>query len=160
MKITVVLLSVFTVVVLGFVLFFTLVLDHWVGLLAFQGRYVAFSLLLAGSIGAGWLVVSKRVALGVGAAALALLLAPFFLSEPSSRILRQVLNDVESGMPGELVIGMVEAAYEDSEYVMPRINHEADRIHVSLSSQHPGDCTALIFHLANGVVVKSEFSAD
>lgn len=160
MKTTVALLSLLTVFVLGVLVCFVMALDDWVGILAFGAQYFGFSLLVAVALGVGWTVVSNRVAIGVGVVALALLLAPYFFTEPSSRILRQVLNEVESGMPGDLVVGLVEAAYRDSDYVMPRINHETDRLFVSLSSQHPGDCTAIVFQLANGVVVSGSFSVD
>ena len=135
-------------------------LDDWLGILAFKYRYLAFCLLVAGTVSTAWLANSRKCALTLGLSVFALLMTPFFMSEPSSRILRGVLIDVQPGTHGDEIEEMVWNAYSESVYVMPRITRSDKRIHVSLLTQEPGDCTAAIFYLADGVVVNAEFSAD
>lgn len=141
-------------------LYFVYALDDWLGILAYQYRYLGFSVFSSSAVAASWLAKSKKSAVITGLVAFALLLSPFVVGEPSSRILRRVLIDVQTGMHGDEVEEMVRNAYGDSGYVMPEMKRDENRIHVSLLTQEPGDCTAAIFHLANGVVVRDEFSAD
>lgn len=152
--------SVFTIGLLAFLLFLAVILDDWLGLLAYRAGYLLFCLGIAGLIAMAWTARSNRSALIAGSASFLLLLIPLFVNQPSSRILRSILLQVQTGMPADLVETLVEEAYRDSGYVMPRINRDADRIHVSLSSQHPGDCTAAVFDLSGGRVVRDRFSAD
>ena len=65
-------------------------------------------------------------------------------------------------------------AYEGSAYAPPSISREQsnvlmepgqparqlERVHVSLLSQDPGNCTAIIFLVEDGLVVHRFFSAD
>lgn len=135
-------------------------LDGWLGVLAFLPQYAAACALVAGVIGAAWMLRSRRSAVAVGSVAFALLMSLYVVNEPSSRILRGVLLDVETGTPSEDVEGMVVRAYAGSGYALPLISVDDDRLHVSLMTQQPGDCTAAVFHIDRGVVVRSEFSAD
>ena len=155
-----ILLSALTAGAVALLLFFVYGLDDWLGILAFQYRYLGFCLVIAGLAAAAWLAKSKKSSLVAGLAVFALLVSPIFTTEPSSRILRKVLIDVQAGMDGDDVEEIVRSAYRESGYVMPRIQRDDKRIHVSLLTQAPGDCTAAIFYLADGVVVGDEFSAD
>lgn len=155
-----VLLTTLTAGLMAILLYMVCGLDDWLGILAFKYQYLAFCVLVAGTVATAWLAKSRRSSLAVGLSAFTLLVSPYFMSEPSSRILRGLLIDVQVGTHGDEVEEMVRNAYSESGYVMPRIKRSDSRILVSLLTQEHGDCTAAIFHLANGVVVNAEFCAD
>lgn len=155
-----VLMTTMTAGVVALLLYVVYCLDDWLGILAFQYQYLAFCVLIAGTVATAWLAKSKTSSVVAGLTVIAVFLSPYVLGEPSSRILRKILIEVRAGTPGNEVEDRVIHAYQESGYVMPRITRSDRRIHVSLLTQAPGDCTAAIFHLANGVVVSDEFSAD
>lgn len=155
-----ILLTTLTVGLIAILLYLVYGIDNWLGILAFTYQYLAFCVLIAGAVAAAWLAKSRRLALTAGLIAFALLVSPYLLRESSSRILRRVLSEVKVGTPADEVERIVTKAYMDSGYAMPRITRTDSRIHVSLLSQEPGDCTAAIFYLDDGLVIRDEFSAD
>lgn len=143
-----------------FVVVVVFALDDWVGLLAFKLQYGTFCLVTASVIAGLWLPHSRRSASCACLATLLLLMSPYLYDTPSSRILRKLLIDVKPGTPGDDIENRVRLAYQGSGYVLPQITRDPDRVYVSLLSQSPGNCTAAIFYLAEGVVIRDEFSAD
>ena len=141
-------------------LYVVLGLDDWLGVLAFKYQYLGFCALVSGSVAVAWLLESKRLSMVAGLTVLALLMSPYLVSKPSSRILREILIEVGVGSGSDEVERAVKAAYKDSGFVMPRVTTGDERILVSLLTQASGDCTAAIFYLQGGTVVGSEFSAD
>ena len=149
-----------TTLVVAVILYVAYGLDDWLGLLAYKPQYLALCVLVACGLATLWLDQSKRAAYVVGFGVFTLLVSPYLAAEPSARILRGVLIDVQPGMEADRVVALVESAYQDSDYEMPRIEHEAHRIFVSLLAHPPGHCTAAIILLEDGKVVKDRFSAD
>lgn len=146
----------------GVMLLVIYALDDWLGLLAYKTHYLAFCGLFSLAVFAIVRLAARRQAVPVAAGliALALLITPYLIGTPSSRILRAVLIDVQPGMVDEYVEALVVSAYQDSGYAMPIITRETDRMLVSLQSQRVGDVTSAIFLLDNGVVVSDSFSPD
>lgn len=146
--------------IIAFLLYMIVMLDSWLGILAFEFRYLIFAMVVAGMIAGVWLGRSRKASIAAGTIVLTMLMTPYLFAEPSSRILREVLLDVQPGTHVDQVEELVSDAYKDSGYVMPRMKRDPDRLHVSLLSQHPGDCTAAIFRLKDNRVIQSTFSAD
>ena len=135
--------------------------DLWLGFLAYKTYYLTFAVLFAVGIVLLFRQANFRpFSIIAGVFVLGLLVSPYFFSNPSSRILRGVLIDVQPGTPAEEVAIIVQEAYENSGYEMPIITPESSRIHVSLRSQSPGDVTAAIFQIENGLVVSDSYSPD
>ena len=135
-------------------------LDDWQGMLAYMPQYLTVSLVVAGLVGAAWLARSRVAALTAGAATLAVLLWPYSGEQPSSRILRRLLLDVEVGTPAEQVPELIAAAYESSRFITPSVEESPARVSVFLGNQRRGDATSATFYVEDGVVVGSSFSAD
>ena len=154
-----ILMAILTTGLVAVLLFLSYCLDDWLGLLAFRSQYLALCLIVSGTLASFWMTTSRKLSAIVGLSIFLLLLLPYALQTPSSRILRNILNEVVIGASEDDVVSVVETAYRDSGYV-PGIKRSANRIYVSLSTVASGDCTAAVFYLKNGQVVRSEFYED
>jgi hypothetical protein len=156
---TIILTTMMTLFV-GLLLFLVYVLDGVFGLLAYKAEYVSICVVISCAAALLLYDTPKKFTVPFGVVVFALLASPYFISEPSTRILRQVLIEARPGTEADKVVEIVHAAYHDSAYVMPRINRESNRIHVSLLTQRDRSCTAAIFILKDGVVVEGRYSPD
>ena len=144
------------------------------GVVAYSYRYLLFCILVSLVSVAQWYVVyGKRAAL-VGLVVFSLFAGQFFLPSPSERILRSAMLKIPLGSDASDIETIVLQAYEGSAYAPPSISREQsnvvmepgqsarqlERVHVSLLSQDPGNCTAITFLVEDGVVVHRFFSAD
>ena len=136
------------------------VLDQWLGIAAYTYRYLLFCVICGGLYWVMWRPISKRYSRIIGLVCLIVLSANLAITAPSERILRNILIRIPLGSPVESIEPMVHEAYNGTRYVMPRITSDENRVHVSLLSQQPGNCTAIIFRIENDVVVDKWFSAD
>jgi len=152
--------TILSVTIVAALLTAIIILDDWLGTLAFTIPYLACCLFGAILVASLWHRSVSKSSMTAGLLTLCALLAPYFLSKPSSRILREVLLETETGTPGEQVVAMLQDAYRDSPYAMPQINHDDRRIDVSLWPQAPGDSTCALFHLADGKVQGTQFIRD
>ena len=155
-----ILLAILTTGLVAVLFFLSYCLDDWLGLLAFKYQYLAICLIVSAALASFWLTTSRKLSAVVGLTIFLLFLLPYALHTPTSRILRSILNEVLIGASEYDVVSAVEAAYRDSDYVMPRIKRSANRIYVSRNTDGTGDCTAAVFYLKNGQVIRSEFSED
>lgn len=153
---------------------FALIADQLYGVFAYTYRYLLFCILVALVSVAQWYgVYGKRAAL-VGFVVFSLFAGQFFLPPPSERILRSAMLKFPLGSDASDIETIVLQAYEGSAYAPPSISREQsnvlmepgqparqlERVHVSLLSQDPGNCTAIIFLVEDGLVVHRFFSAD
>ena len=96
--------------------------DLWLGFLAYKTYYLTFAVLFAVGIVLLFRQANFRpFSIIAGVFVLGLLVSPYFFSNPSSRILRGVLIDVQPGTPAKEVAIIVQEAYEYSGYEMPII---------------------------------------
>jgi len=154
------LLAILSILVVGIVAFFAYALDQWLGIAAFTGRYIAFSAMLALLVAASWLAFLKKGAIGIAFTVFAILAGIILLPPPSERILRTALLRIPAGTHASEIERIVKEEYEGSGYALPGITEEPNRIHISLLSQEPGNCTAITFETKDGVVVSGHFMAD
>ena len=155
-----ILLTIISIALLGMLSYLVWGFDQWLGIVAYTLPYLLFCVATGLLFWGAWLPVLQKRAVIVGSLVFAMLAVNFVLPPPSERILRSVLLRVTPGTNVDAVEGIVEDAYDGSSYKLPQITHEPDRIHVSLLSQEAGNCTALIIHTNDGVVVSSSYSAD
>jgi len=152
-----------TIATAGATLFVLLIvhgLDDWLGILAYPLRYVAIASGLAGLVALPWFLHNNRSGSLAGGLALLTLLTPYVTPAPSSRLLRSAMISVPFGATEVQVRASVAEAYARSDYELPLIQSEENKIHVSLSNQRPGDCTSVSFHTEAGRVVHKSFSCD
>ena len=152
------------------VLLFTLVAsvayiaDQMLGVVAFTYGYLAFCLLAALAFGAAWHACFPKSAPAFALVVFGILAANFLLPPPSERLLRSAMLEAGPGTDASAIVDIVKQQYEDSPYAMPQIHEDKaggfDRVHVSLLSQKPGNCTSVIFLIENGKVSRSVFSPD
>ena len=152
--------AVVTAMGVAFLLYIIHYLDEWEGILAFRSKYIVFSLIFASAFASAWLLASRRKAVTVGLTVFALLMSLYVVTTPSARILRKVLIDFQPGTRGEEVKELIEQAYSGSCYDSPTFVHSPDSIYVSLYDHYPGHWTLAVFHLKDGLVVRTEFLAD
>ena len=71
---------------------------------------------------------------------------------------------IPPGTDADAIETIVKQEYQNSPYALPRISEDRaagfERVHVSLWSQEAGNCTAILFLVEDGVVVRSMFSRD
>lgn len=155
-----ILLTTLSVILLAVLCFFAYGLDQWLGIVACTWPYLLFCTISALLFWGAWFPILRKHSLVVGLAVFSILSANFLLPPPSERILRSVLLKIHPGTSSDSIQAIVEQEYEGSGYPLPRITREDSRIHVSLLSQEPGNCTALILNTKDGAVISSEYSAD
>lgn len=154
------LLAVLSAILLTILGFLAYRLDQWLGIVAFTYPYLLFCAIVALLYWAAWVPILKKHAFVVGFAVFAILSANFLLPPPSERLLRSVLLRIPPGTNSDSIDKIVEEEYDGSGYVLPKNTREDTRVYVSLLSQRSGNCTALIINTEEGVVVRSEYSAD
>lgn len=152
------------VLLVGLVAYSAYVADQWLGVVAFTYRYLLFCIIGSVVLGAIWFGVFKKHTLLVGLGVFSLLAANYFLSPPSERLLRSAMLKIPPGTDADAIETIVKQEYQNSPYVLPRISEDRaagfERVHVSLLSQEAGNCTAILFLVEDGVVVRSMFSRD
>lgn len=139
---------------------FTNALDHWLGIGAYSWAIVVMSLVFALFFGTWWKQGTERNALWMGLGVFLLFVGILFLPPPSERILRSAMLKVAVGTDADAIDEIVAEEYQGSPYVFPAITVDEERVRVSLLSQDPGNCTAIIFKIVDGKVVQREFMAD
>ena len=144
----------------GMILYLAYMMDQWVGVMAFTWQYLVFCLVVAMIVGATWIPLLNKLACIAVVVAFALLAVNLLLPPPSERILRSASIRLAPGDSAESIHQVLQEAYDGSDYGLPTITEEPDRIFVSLISQEPGNCTALIIHLKDDMMVSSEYLAD
>ena len=149
---SVVLLSLVTYLAYGF--------DQWIGMMAYTWAYLLFCVIAAIVIGAAWMpLLNKRA--GIAAlVAFATLAVHLVMPPPSERILRSALFEMPVGTSAQSIQGIVQKQYDGSQYKMPQISRDEERIYVSLINQEPGNCTGLTIHLRDEKVIRTEYMAD
>ena len=168
------LLLILYVVIVAVFACFALIADQLYGVVAYTYRYLLFCILVSLVSVAQWYgVYGKRAAL-VGFVVFSLFAGQFFLPSPSERILRSAMIKIPPGTDAGEIETIVLQAYEGSAYAPPSISREQSKVHmepdqparelesvhVSLSSQDPGNCTAIAFLVEDGVVVHRFFAPD
>jgi len=158
------LLVILFVLLVGLAAYSAYVADQWLGVVAFTYRYLLFCIIGSLVLGAIWFGVFKKHALLVGLVVFSLLAANYFVSPPSERLLRSAMLKIPPGTDADAIETTVKQEYQNSPYVLPRISEDRaagfERVHVSLLSQEAGNCTAILFLVEDGVVVRSMFSRD
>jgi hypothetical protein len=138
--------------------------DQMFGVVAFTYGYLAFCLLAALAFGGAWHACFPKSAPAFALGVFAILAANFLLPPPSERLLRSAMLKAAPGTDASAIVDIVKQQYEGSPYAMPRIYEDKaggfDRVHVSLLSQKPGNCTSVIFLIEDGKVSRSIFSPD
>lgn len=143
-----------------FVAWMTNLLDHWLGIVAFEGQFLLFSIVAAVIFGLIWYSIAKKHALAFAIVAFLLFSINFALPAPSERVLRSAQLKLQPGVAAQRIESTIAEAYQDTPYGMPRISWTDSRVLISLSSQEAGNCTAILLQVKNGVIERSEFSAD
>ena len=140
------------------------VMDMVFGCLAYAPLYFAICLTASAAIFVFWFPISRKTAAINGAIAFLVLLIPLVSPAPSERLLRSAMLGLEKGASSELIEPMVQKKYQDRRYVLPEIMREQEggreRVVVSLISQEPGNCTAIVFLVEDGKIVHRFFSPD
>lgn len=153
-----------SVILLALVAYFAYVADQLLGVVAFTYRYLLFCIIASLAFCAAWFTSFRKHSIFVGLVVFSILAANFFLPPPSERILRSVMLKIPPGTDADAIERVVQEEYEGSAYLLPTIYRDHarnfERVHVSLLSQKAGNCTALLFLIENGVVVKGMFSPD
>jgi hypothetical protein len=138
--------------------------DQMFGVVAFTYGYLAFCVLAALVFGGAWHACFPKSAPAFALVVFAILAANFLLPPPSERLLRSAMLKAAPGTDASAIVDIVKQQYEGSPYAMPWIHEDKaggfDRVHVSLLSQKPGNCTSVIFLIENGKVSRSIFSPD
>ncbi len=152
------------VLLVAFVAYFAYVADQWLGVVAFTYRYLLFCITASLVLSAAWFANFRKHTLQFGLVVFSLLAANFFLPPPSARLLRSAMLKTPPGTDADAIEAIVKQEYEGSAYALPSISKDRarqfERVHVSLLSQKSRDCTALLFLIEDGVVVRSIFSPD
>ena len=144
----------------GMILYLAYMMDQWVGVMAFTLPYLLFCLVAAAITAGCWIPLLNKRAYVVALVAFSLLAVNLLLPPPSERILRSASLRLVPGTDADTIQQVLKEEYDGSAYSMPSITEEPDRVFVSLLNHEPGNCTALIIHLEEGVVVGCEYSAD
>ncbi len=147
-------------VLLATLAFFTYAFDQWAGIVAYSYRYLLFCAIIGLQYFVVWFISIKRHAILVGLVVFSILAGNFLLPAPSERILRSIFLKIPLDSSSDAIERIVKEEYESSDYIFPQISEEDNRVHISLASQEPGNCTAIIFRTRDGVVVGREFSVD
>ena len=146
------------------VVFVAFVADQMFGVVAFTYGYLAFCVLAALAFGGAWHACFPKSAPAFALVVFGILAANFLLPPPSERLLRSAMLKAAPGTDASAIADIVKQRYEGSPYAVPRIHEDKaggfDRVHVSLLSQDPGNCTSVIFLIENGKVSRSIFSPD
>ena len=152
--------AILSTLLFGLLLFMAYMLDQWVGVMAFTWSYLLFCVISAVVVAGAWIPLLNKRAWMAGIVVFSLLAVNLLLPPPSERILRSASFRLVPGTSADSVSQVLKDEYDGSAYSLPSITEESDRIHVSLMSQEPGNCTALIILVEEGVVVGCEYSAD
>ena len=136
------------------------VLDHWLGIVAYTIPYLLFSAVISLVSGTIWFAIRNRNSVWIGLAVFAIFGMVIVLSPSSERILRSSMLSIKPGTNSSEIENVVAAKYGGTRFVMPLISRESERVHVSLISQKAGNCSSVIFHIQDGVVVDRKFIAD
>lgn len=149
----------------GFLALCALASDEWLGLVAYETYYLAFCAASALVFAGAWRVSVQRGTLLAGGLAFAILASLLVLPAPSSaRLLRKAMLSIPLGAEADAIEPTIRGAYQGSGYPLPEISRSStqgmDSIHVSLISQEPGNCTAIVFLAKDGRVVHRFFSPD
>lgn len=148
----------------GFLALNALAFDCWLGLVAYKTYYLAFCVFAALAFAMAWRVSVQRGAWLAGGLAFGTLASLLILPAPSERLLRQAFLSIPVGAEADTIETTVRRAYQGSGYPLPEITRECwqdmERTHISLISQEPGNCTAIVFLAKDGRVVHRFFSAD
>ncbi|MGA0845319.1 MAG: hypothetical protein ACO3RV_02170 [Luteolibacter sp.] len=138
--------------------------DQMYGVVAYTYGYLAFCLLSTLVLGAVWRVGYPKSAPVFALAAFSSLAVNFVLPAPSARLQRAAMLQAAPGTDSSVIEDIVIKQYKDSPYALPWIHADKaggrDRVHVSLLSQNPRNCTSVIFILENGKVSRSIYSPD
>lgn len=152
------------VLMVALVAYATYLADHWLGVVAFTHHYLLFCMIASLGLGSAWFALSGKRAFPVGLLIFSLLAVNFFLPPPSTRLLRSAMLKIPPGTDADTIEMTVKQEYQDSAYALPRISKDRaghfERVHVSLLSQEAGNCTALLFLVENGLVVRGMFVPD
>jgi hypothetical protein len=158
------LFSIPLVLLVTLVAFVAYIADQMLGVVAFTYGYLAFCLLAALAFGGAWHTCLPKSAPICALVVFGILVVNFLLPAPSERLLRFAMLKAPPGTNASAIVDIVKQQYEGSHYAMPQIYEDKgggfDRVHVSLLSQRPSNCTAVIFLIENGKVSESFFSPD
>lgn len=138
--------------------------DRMLGIAAFTRYYLLFCGMASLLLGAIWLAMFRKGALPAGLAVFGLLAANLLLPPPAERLLRAAMLEIPVGTRSDAIETIVEQVFKGSRYPLPHISKDRvqqfDRVHVSLLSLRNGNCTALLFLIEDGKVVRGIFSPD
>lgn len=159
-----ILAATFCLVLVALMALLLLALDHWLGIAAYSLPFLASCALFATLLGVAWRFSVRRYTFAVSVCAFAILSMPWSLPPSSARLLRVAMMRVPRQADANSIRATVREVYRDSGYALPQISIEpsgdVERIHVSLISQEPGNCTSIHFLVKGGVVVHRFFSPD
>ena len=157
----IILSALLTFILTAFIAYFSYTLDQYIGMGAYKLHYLIFIFFVAVFMAIIWRKKMKVYSVTLGLLVFIILYFSVYAHNPSERILRSIQLKLKPGSEASSIDEVVKKTYDNTGYELPGIEKEKNRIHVSLLSQKPGNnCTALTFHIKDGIIIDSSFSPD